>query len=229
VADYCELLVRTDPEARKHRGISWLILPMDAPGIEIRPLPTLLGEGEFSEVFLENVSVPTRNRVGEENDGWRVTNVTLRFERGTAFASEMIQLQQFLAELVDVARRVTKGDARAWDDRALRRQVGHLQAELDTLWAMVKMSVAEAERTGIPGVGASCTKLFYTEVYQRLTELAMRVIGRAALSREDVAGLPSGEYVMKAMQSISLTIAAGTSEIQRNIVSERILGMPRER
>ncbi len=228
-ADYCELLVRTDTEARKHRGISWLILPMDAPGIEIRPLPTLLGEGEFSEVFLENVSVPTRNRVGEENDGWRVTNVTLRFERGTAFASEMIQLQQFLAELVEVARRVTKGDARAWDDRALRRQVGHLQAELDTLWAMVKMSVAEAERTGIPGVGASCTKLFYTEVYQRLTELAMRVIGRAALSREDVAGLPSGEYVMKAMQSISLTIAAGTSEIQRNIVSERILGMPRER
>ena len=108
VADFGELLVRTDPDAPKHRGISWLILPMDLPGIEIRPLPTLAGEGEFCEVFLDDVRVPVANRVGAENDGWRITNVTLRFERGTAFASEMVQLQQFLAELARVAQRVTR-------------------------------------------------------------------------------------------------------------------------
>jgi alkylation response protein AidB-like acyl-CoA dehydrogenase len=229
VSDYCELLVRTDPDAPKHRGISWLILPMNAPGIEIRPLRTLVGEGEFSEVFLDNVRVPVENRVGAENDGWRVTNVTLRFERGTAFASEMYQLQEFLADLVQLARRVTRHDARAWDDAALRRELGHMQAELDALWAMVKLSVSEAGQTGVPGLGGSAIKLFYTELYQRLGELGMRVLGRAALSREDVAGLPSRLILGKAMQSLSLTIAAGTSQIQRNIIAERILGLPKDR
>jgi alkylation response protein AidB-like acyl-CoA dehydrogenase len=227
-ADFGELLVRTDPEAPKHRGISWLVLPMDAPGIEIRPLPTLAGEGEFSEVFFDNVRVPVANRVGAENDGWRVTNVTLRFERGTAFASDMIQLQRFLAHLVGVAKRVTRGDATAWEDRALRREVGHVAAELDALWAMVKLSVSQTRKTGVPGLEGSAIKLYYTELAQRVSELGMRILGRAALSREDVAGLPSGMILHKALQSLSLTIAAGSSQIQRNIIAERILGLPKE-
>jgi alkylation response protein AidB-like acyl-CoA dehydrogenase len=227
-ADYGELLVRTDPSSPKHGGISWLILPMDLPGIDIRPLPTLAGESEFSEVFLADVRVPVGNRVGKENDGWRVTNVTLRFERGTAFASEMYQLQQFLSELVRVAKRVTRHDATAWDDAALRREVGHMAAELDALWAMMKLSVCQSTQTGVPGIGGSAIKLFYSELYQRICELGMRVLGRAALCREDIEDLPSGEFLKRALQSLSLTIAAGTSQIQRNIVSERILGMPKE-
>jgi alkylation response protein AidB-like acyl-CoA dehydrogenase len=229
IADYCELLVRTDPDAPKHRGITWLILPMDAPGIEVRPLKTLVGDGEFSEVFLHDVPVPVENRVGAENDGWRVTNVTLRFERGTAFASEMYHLQEMLGELARLARRVTRRDARAWDDAALRREVGHLQAQLDALWAMLKLGVSEAGETGVPGVGASALKLFYTEIYQHVGELGMRILGRAALCREDVAGLPSRALTHRAMQSLSLTIAAGTSQVQRNIIAERILGLPKER
>jgi alkylation response protein AidB-like acyl-CoA dehydrogenase len=228
VADYCELLVRTNPDAPKHKGISWLIMPMDAPGIEIRPLSTIMGEGEFSEVFLEDVPIPVENLVGPENDGWRVTNVTLSFERGTAFASEMVQLQEFLAELVQVAKRVTRHGASAWDDGALRREVGHLQAELDALWAMVKLMVSETAQTGVPGVGGSAVKLYYTELYQRICELGMRVLGRGALSRDDVGGLPSHQVLFRTLQSLSLTIAAGTSQIQRNIISERILGLPRE-
>src|SRR5439155_9352541 len=90
VADVGEFLVRTDPDAPKHRGISWLILPMDTPGIEVRPLRTVLGSSEFAEVFLTDVRVPVANRVGAENDGWRVTNVTLKYERGTAFVSELV-------------------------------------------------------------------------------------------------------------------------------------------
>jgi len=120
VADYCELLVRTAPE-EKHRGITWLAMPMDLDGIEIRPLPTLLGATEFSEVFLEDVRVPVECRVGVENDGWRVTNVTLSFERGTAFTSDIMKLQEALRELVEVAKRITRDDASAWEDRALRR------------------------------------------------------------------------------------------------------------
>ncbi len=140
VADYCELLVRTDPDAPKHKGISWLVMPMDLPGITIQPIRTLAGEGEFSEVFLEDVRIPVENLVGAENDGWRITNVTLRFERGTAFVSEMYLLQEHLAEIATLAKRVTRHDLRAWDDAALRRDVGHLQAELDALWAMVSDS-----------------------------------------------------------------------------------------
>jgi len=228
VADYCELLVRTDPNAPKHRGITWLAMPMDLPGIEIRPLPTLLGSGEFSEVFLEGVRVPVECRVGDENDGWRVTNVTLSFERGSAFASDMVQLQESLRALTTLARRVTRDDAAAWEDRGLRREVGHMAAELDALWAMVKYVVSEAGKTGVPGMNGSCVKLYYTELKQRLGELGMRLLGRAALAREDVAGLPSGDIPHQALQSLSLTIAAGSSQIQRNIISERILGLPRE-
>ncbi len=229
VADYCELLVRTNPEVPKHGGISWLIMPMDAEGIDIRPLPTLMGESDFSEVFLNDVRVPIENLVGEENDGWRVTNVTLRFERGTAFAGEMYNLQEFVATLVTLAQHVTRDGAAAWEDRALRRDIGHLSAELDALWAMVKLSASEAAKTGMPGLGASAIKLFYSELYQQIGELGMRLLGRAGLSREDIADMPSKMILSKAMQSLSLTIAAGTSQIQRNIISERILGLPKER
>jgi len=229
VGEFCELLVRTDPNAPRHKGISWLICPMDLSGIEVRPLPTLAGEGEFSEVFFTDVRVPVSSRVGAENDGWRITNVTLRFERGTAFVSEMINLQKFLADLVGAAKRVTRHDARAWDDAALRREVGHLLAELDALWAMVKRSVSESAKTGMPGLEGSAIKLYYTELAQRVTELGVRVLGRAGLSRDDMAGLPSQKILHRHLNSLSLTIAAGSSQIQRNIVGERILGLPKDR
>ena len=183
VADYCELLVRTDPDAPKHRGISWLIMPMDLDGIDIRPLPTLEGEGEFSEVFLEDVRIPVENLIGAENDGWRVTNVTLRFERGTAFVSDMIQLQAFVQRMIEAAKKITSDGTRAWDDKALRREIGHLSGELESLWAMVKLSVCEAKESGVPGVGASAVKLYYTDIYQRATELSVKLLGRAGLSR----------------------------------------------
>jgi hypothetical protein len=228
VADYCELLVRTDPTAPKHRGITWLIMPMDLPGIDIRPLPTLEGEGEFSEVFLENVRIPIENRVGEENDGWRVTNVTLRFERGTAFASDMIHLQAFVRDLVATAKKLTRHGASAWEDRGLRREIGTISAELEALWAMVKLSVCEARESGVPGVGSSAVKLYYTDIYQRVTELGVRLLGRAGLSRSNLGDVPSDLIIGRHLNAISLTIAAGTSQIQKNIIGERVLGLPKE-
>ena len=229
IADYCELLVRTDPDATKHKGISWLILPMSSPGIDVRPLPTLLGSSEFSEVYLDEVRVPVANRVGEENDGWRVTMVTLSFERGTAWVDQIVDSQRLVGDLVAIARKVTRNGAAAWDDRGLRRDIAHLAAEFDALWALTKRGVSEAQATGVPGVGASVLKLRLTEARQRLMDLAARVLDRAALSRSDIAGLPGGEFVEERINSLSYTIAAGTSQIQRNIVGERILGLPRER
>jgi alkylation response protein AidB-like acyl-CoA dehydrogenase len=217
VADYCELLVRTDPHAPKHRGITWLILRMDTPGIEVRSLRTIYGSAEFSEMFLDEVRIPVANRVGAENDGWRVAMVTFGFERGTAFVSEMLQTYELLEGLVERAKA-----SGAWDDAGIRREIGHLTADLDALWALTKRNVSQAARTGVPGVGGSVFKLHYSEMRHRLGDLAMRLVDRGVLSIGD-------PHVYGMIHALSVTIAAGTSQIQRNIVGERVLGLPKER
>ncbi|KAA0943015.1 acyl-CoA dehydrogenase family protein, partial [Streptomyces apricus] len=218
VADWCELLVRTDPRAPRHRGITWLAMPMDAPGITVRPLRTLAGSAEFAEVFLDEVRVPVANRVGAENDGWRVTMVTLSFERGTAFAGEVVACRRVLG---DVAR-----EARAngrWDDVPLRRRLGRLDAEFRALWRLTQWNVSEAERTGgVPGAGGSVFKLRYAQARQELYDAAAEVLGPGALDLDR-------PWTADRLSSLSYTIAAGTSQIQRTIVAERILGLPRGR
>jgi alkylation response protein AidB-like acyl-CoA dehydrogenase len=227
VADFCELLVRTGEAG--NRGITWLILPMDAPGIEIRPLRTIAGTTEFAELFLSEVRVPVANRVGQENDGWRVTMVTLSFERGTAFVGELLECVRLLRELKAMAGRLgLLGDA------GLARRLGHLAAVFDALWALTKRNVSEAAQTGIPGVGGSVFKLSFSEQSQALSDLALEVLDRAALCADPLTGpddspLGNEEQLAAWFKSISATIAAGTSQVQRNIVAERILGLPKAR
>jgi hypothetical protein len=125
---------------------------------------------------------------------------------------------------------VTSRSGTAWEDRGLRREIGHLAAEFDGLWALTKRGVTEASGgSGVPGPSASVLKLRYTEARQRLMDLGARVLDRASLSRADLAGLPAAEWTDERINSMSYTIAAGTSQIQRNIIGERILGLPRER
>ncbi|MFD4742483.1 acyl-CoA dehydrogenase [Streptomyces virginiae] len=219
VADWCELLVRTDPVAPKHRGISWLAMPMDAPGVTVRPLRTLAGSTEFAEMFLDEVRVPVADRVGAENDGWRVTMVTLSFERGTAFVGEVVACRRTLGEL---ARRA-KADGR-WDDPVLRRRLGRLYGEFGALWRLTQWNVSEAERSagGVPGIGGSVFKLAYSHARQELYDTAAEVLGAESLDLEQ-------GWVLDRLSSLSYTIAAGTSQIQRNIVAERILGLPKGR
>ncbi len=227
VADFCELLVRTGED--RNRGITWLIMPMDAAGIEIRPLRTIAGTAEFAELFLNELRVPVANRVGDENDGWRVTMVTLSFERGTAFVGELLECMRLLGELAGVAERL---DARR--DAGVARRIGHLVAAFDALWALTKRNVSEAAQTGIPGIGGSVFKLSFSEHAQALGDLAMEILDRAALCADPMAGpdgapLGNSEQLAAWFKSISLTIAAGTSQVQRNIVAERILGLPKAR
>jgi alkylation response protein AidB-like acyl-CoA dehydrogenase len=220
VADYCELLVRTDPSSnanqKKHRGITWLICPMDLEGIDVRPLRTIQGSSEFSEVFFNDVRVPVSNRVGEENDGWRVAMVTFSFERGTAFVSELLESVHLLRRLIALCKKSGR-----WDDAGVRRDLAHLAADLDALWFLTKRNVTQGERTGVPGPGGSVFKLHYSEVRHKLGDLAMRVLDPLALEGEEE------EHVRGWMHAMSITIAAGTSQIQRNILSERVLGLPR--
>ena len=228
VADWCELLIRTDTDAPKHKGITWVMFPMDAPGVEIREIKTIVGSSEFSEVFFDEARVPIVNRVGNENDGWRVAMVTFGFERGTGFISDLVETNKMIGDLVEVARQVTRRSGTAWDDIELRREVGRLQARMDALWAMTKRNLSQAERNGAPGTGGSVVKVYYSELFQELTDLAMRVLERAGLAREDFGGMASGSFVEERLRSTSFTIAAGTSQIQRNIIAERILGLPKE-
>jgi hypothetical protein len=227
VADYCEMLVRTGEDG--HRGISWLIVPMDSPGIEIRPLRTIAGTTEFAELFLNEVRVPVANRVGDENDGWRVTMVTLSFERGTAFVGELLECMRLLGSLTEVARRLELAG-----DQGLQRRLGHLVATFDALWALTKRNVSEAAQSGVPGIGGSVFKLSFSEQSQALGDLALEVLDRAAacadpLEAPDGSPLGNEEQLHAWFKSISATIAAGTSQVQRNIVAERILGLPKAR
>ncbi|HEX5096004.1 MAG TPA: acyl-CoA dehydrogenase family protein [Acidimicrobiia bacterium] len=210
VADIGEFLVRTDPNAPKHKGISWVMLPMDLPGIEVRPLKTVLGSSEFAEVFLTDVRVPVANRVGAENDGWRVTNVTLKYERGTAFVGELVDSIRLCADLAPLVT-----------DPAQWRELGRCAADFDALWALTKRSVSQSAR-GVAGAPAMVTKLAYSEARQRFGELCLRVLERDALHLDD------NELVEERLRTLALTIAAGASQIQRNIIGERLLGLPRE-
>ncbi|MFD7814802.1 acyl-CoA dehydrogenase family protein [Streptomyces sp. NPDC059785] len=221
VADWCELLVRTDPAAPKHRGISWLALRMDTPGVTVRPLRTLAGSAEFAEVFLDEVRVPVAHRVGAENDGWRVSMVTLSFERGTAFAGEVVACRRLLGELAARAR-----EDGIWDDPALRRRLGRLNAEFRALWRLIQWNVSETAGTRrgpgpVPGAGGSVFKLRYSHARQELYEAAAEVLGTGALDLRH-------EWTAGRLSALAYTIAAGTSQIQRNIVAERILGLPKE-
>lgn len=230
VADWCELLVRTEPVSDavpKHRGITWLAMRMDAPGVTVRPLRTLAGSTEFAEMFLDDVRIPVTDRVGAENDGWRVTMVTLSYERGTAFVGEVVACRRTLGELARTAR-----DNGRWEDPALRRRLGRLGAEFAALWRLTQWNVSESQGGGVgsrggggfgvPGIGGSVFKLRYSQARQELYEAAADVLGPDAL---DLAH----PWNQDRLSSLSYTIAAGTSQIQQNIVAERILGLPKER
>jgi alkylation response protein AidB-like acyl-CoA dehydrogenase len=236
VADFCELLVRTDPDAPKHKGISWLIMPMDLPGIEVRPLRTLLGVSEFNEMFLDEVRIPVSNLVGEENRGWATAMVTFSYERGTAFVGELLRSQILVRELAQLARQTKVEGETAWDLGDVRNRIADLVADFDGLWALVRRNVSRAERGLDASVGGSVFKLGYHDARARMGDLAMELLGRSGLALGqpglafgEPAGSHAADHVSERLYALSLSIAAGTEQIQRNIIGERGLGLPKER
>ena len=146
--------------------------------------------------------MPVRDRVGDENDGWRVTNVTLRFEWGTAFAQHIINLRSQLRRLVRMAQQLPAEAGTAWDDRVLRSQVGHLEASIEALWRMTQKGIADAEATGLPSPTGSAVKLRFSELSQELSELAVRVLGRLATGGVRLAGVDGVEVVPEYLWSL---------------------------
>jgi alkylation response protein AidB-like acyl-CoA dehydrogenase len=228
VADFQELLVRTGPSEPKHKGISWVICDMRAAGIDVRPIATMAGTSDFCEVFYDEVRVPLANVVGEVDGGWSVAMSTLSFERGTAFMAEQVQLARTVEDLVAAARDVAGPDGRrpAIADDEIARRLGRCRAEVAALRAMTYAQISRAAASGQPGPEASLIRLLYGELEQRVGRLAMDVMGPDVLAG-DLFGRPGRPWVHEHLMSFQATIAAGTKDIQRNIVGERVLGLPR--
>jgi alkylation response protein AidB-like acyl-CoA dehydrogenase len=225
-ADHQELLVRTDPEAPKHKGISWVICDMNSPGITVRPIRTMAGNCEYCEVFYDNVRIPLANVVGGLNNGWRIAMSTLSFERGTGFMAEQVALATELESLIALAAEREDAQGRKLlEDRDVSRKLATLRAEVAALQAMTYAGISLNERRGAPGAESSILRLYHGLLTQRLYSLSLDVLGSESIERTDPEIGWTGPY----LYSFSRTIGGGTAEIQRNIIAERVLGLPRSR
>ncbi|MDT5143040.1 MAG: hypothetical protein QOD02_3656 [Mycobacterium sp.] len=220
MADFQELLVRTDPGSARHRGLTWVICDMHSPGLTVRPIISMDGLAEFCEVFYDDVRVPLENVVGEIGDGWSVAMSTLGFERGTGFMKLQTELSVALEQLIEDAASLG-----LLDDTGVRAKLGDLRADVLAMRAMTYATVSSAARTDVPGPEGSMIKIFYADLAQRIHRTRMDVIGVHRLDRGGTYGYDIGEY----LYSYATTMGGGTSEVQRDIVGERILGLPRNR
>jgi alkylation response protein AidB-like acyl-CoA dehydrogenase len=218
----CLARTRTLDEAPKHKGISYLVVDMHAAGVEVRPLVQLTGEAEFNEVFLSDVFVPDDQLIGPEHEGWRVANSTLSHERGTNPRQLVIHIQ-LLEELLRLADR-----AGGFDDRRLRQRLAEAYVEVRLFQLHNLRSVSRLAHGLEPGPEGSALKLYWSEMSKRMHETAMAVVGTAAPLWRGAAGNPGdGAWQRSWLYYQASSIWAGTNEIQRNIIGERVLGLPR--
>jgi alkylation response protein AidB-like acyl-CoA dehydrogenase len=215
IADFCILITQSDPEAPHYKNLTYLLVDMHAPGVEVRPLRQITGEAEFNEIFFSDVEVPVGNRLDEEGNGWQVAMTTLLHERATLGFALTATLDGLLGRLLQDAR------GRELEPR-LREAIAGEWIELQALRYTSYRALSTYQRTGVPGPEGSGVKLRWSEANQRLTKLA-RELGESGGIVDD------GWWNHQQLRSRGNTIEAGTSEVLRNIVAERVLGLPRSR
>ena len=229
VSDWGFFLVRTDPGAPKHKGITFILVDMKTPGISIRPLRQITGEAEFNEVFLENVRVPAANVVGTLNEGWGVALTTLAYERDVLTMIRHISLRTALERLIALARRTKRNGHTAADDPVLRQKIASLCVAERCLQLNGYRSLTRILKGLPPGPEGSTSKLFWSQVDQDLAEVATEVIGPYSQIAAPSEWAPDeGQWEFYALLARGSGIRAGTSEILRNILGERVLGLPKD-
>jgi len=222
-SDWMFALVRTGEPGSGRAGITYLLLPMTSPGLDVRPLRDIGGGAHFAEVFFDNVEVPVANRLGAENDGWKVTRTTLGHERGTAFVVNQMRYRRTVEELLTLAQRTG-----ALEDPLLREEVAKILVDVRVLIANGSRMLSRVLAGEEPGPVTSANRLFASEFEQRLNVLGQRLSGDAAvLNSTDPNAFDRGRWAYGYMMSRATTIGAGTAEIQRNTIAERVLGLPR--
>ena len=209
VADHQELLIRTEPGSKRHKGLSWVICDMKSEGITVRPIRNMAGASHFAQVFYDNVRIPLSNVVGALHDGWRVAMTTLGFERKTAAMGTQLELSIRVEDLIALAGAVPGSQT--------AQRLAELRAEAAALRAMTYRTLFREPATASDG---SLMRLYFAELAQRIYHAAMDILGPEALV--------DGPWTHDYLEAYSETIAGGTAEIQRNIIAERILGLPRE-
>lgn len=223
-AQWCILLVRTDFAAPKHKGITFVLLDMASPGITIRPLVEMTGKAWFNEVFFDGVRVPRANVIGEINRGWEITMTTLGHERGST--SPHPRARQELGDLIGLARRLSPSGR--VDDPLMRQRLAQHFVEMEVLRLNSYRAIGEFARRGTPGPEGSILKLFWSEADQRMKDTALEIQGAHALLDKGAAhAWDHGRWQYELLWSRAATIYAGTSEVQRNILAQRVLGLPR--
>jgi len=225
-ADWCILLVRTDPSAPKHKGISYVLVDMHSPGVTVRPLVQITGDANFNEVFFEDVKVPKKNLIGEKNQGWQVAITTLMFERSGIGGGRDLLGQ--VRELADLARAVRSNGKTAWDDSSVRQKISGFAGEALALKYTGFRQLTRRLRGLPPGPEGSVLKLGTSELNLKMNKFAMELLGPyAQLEFKAPFAVDRGIWSYRMLASRALTIAGGTSEIQHNIIGERVLGLPK--
>ena len=220
LADVGELLARTSPDKPKHRGLTMFLVDMHAPGVEVRPLVQITGHPEFNEIFFTDVKVPKENILGGIGDGWQVAMTTLLHERGTLGFALSATLDVAVRKLIALAKE------RNVSDPILRDRLAREWIELQALKLTNYRALTKLMQTGIPGPEGSGVKLHWSEQNQRMTKLALELHGPEAQLMDGETG---GYWQFQQLRSRGNTIEAGTSEVLRNIIAERVLGLPRSR
>jgi alkylation response protein AidB-like acyl-CoA dehydrogenase len=227
-ADFQELLIRTHPTAERHKGLTWVICDMRSPGIEIKPIRTMLKEDHVNMVFYDQVRVPLANVVGEVNGGWSTALSTLAFERGLGFIGDQLELYQRVGRAIELAGKVRLDDGRlAIEDDGIAQRLAALKAETMAIRAMTLADISETDRTGQPGPKGSLMKLMVTGTHKALCELVSEMLGWPFLEFDGDRNAHTWTY--EYLWSWVFTISGGTSEIQREITADRLLNMPRAR
>jgi len=225
-ADMQVLLVRTDPQAPKHKGISYLLVDMKSPGITIRPLVQVTGEAGFNEVFYDNVQVPKENLVGEINQGWQVSIATLMYERVSGGTRHPVQ--RTITELLALSRQVNFAGVAAHQHPYVRQKLAQFAVEAECLRLSRYRSLTAQLKGRIPGPESSFGKLFATELNLRVAMFADELLGPyGTLEKGSLGAVESGRWITRTIAARGLTIAAGSSEIQHNIIGERVLKLPK--
>ena len=227
-ADYCLLVVRTDPESRKHKGLSYLLVDMTLAGIDPRPMTQITGEAEFNEVFFDDVHVPVDSLIGEEGQGWQMAITTLMFERAMGDVVISAAYETNVAKLIQMAAQTKNAGQAVIEDPVYRQQIAQSYIEIMALKYHGLRNFSSHIKTGIPGPEGSIGKLLWSEPNQRLTEAAIDMQGPAGQISGGPWSIHNGSWQYAFLRSKGNTIEAGTSEIQRNIIGERVLNLPKD-
>lgn len=226
-AQWCFVLARTDAQAPKHKGLSFLLVDMRSAGVRVEPIRQITGEAEFCEVFFEDVFVPEDCLLGVPNQGWKIAMAAASFERGTYFIPRLVRFAQELRQVRELALRADAYGHVPASSAAVRHQWARLAADSHVLALKSQRALAGAMRGDPPGPEGSSTKIHWSEAHQRLLELSLQLLGEDACLADDASDAHAAELTHAYLWSRAETILAGTSEIQRNIIAEQMLGLPK--